>query len=187
MKLLPIALLLRGITAFKGPQNVKELVQQVYGEYEAPEFVPLPGWDNIAIAHNDSALLKIMDLDISHYPIKMGRITFELKNLLTKQLPENSVMEVFSYIDGEVLYEGPVDLCKYLAYGKLDCPLPADDAPKVTKEVLQVPEYAEDSRLAFFAMAFTPQHELLLEIAGLVDFVQDGTYAEEDLHLHEEL
>lgn len=173
---------------FSGPQDLGELAEKVFDEQEKPVFTPLPGWRNIGVAHNDTAILKIMDLDISHYPVKKGRVTFNLLNLLTKDLPKGSTMEVFSYVNGETLFEGTVDICRYLAFGQLDCPLKAYTEPTKTQQVLQVPENAEDSRLSFIVMVNTPNKELVAEIAGLVDLVQDGSFAEEEEYVfHEEL
>lgn len=158
----------------------KQLAEKLYpNNQEIPNFVSLPSSPHIAVAHNDTALLKVSDLRISHYPLKMGRVTFYLGQLLTEEIPEGSSIDLVSFVGDELLYNGTLPVCDYLAFANMHCPVKADSGMRTSRHVLQVPEHAGNGRLTFKAVVTNPKSELIIHAAGIVDLENDGTYAEE--------
>lgn len=168
----------------------KKLAQRFFpSAQDAPNFVSLPNSPYIAVADNDTAILKIWDLKISHYPLKQGRITFWLDNFLTHDIPKDSNMELVSFVKDELLFNGTLPVCDYLVFANMHCPVKADSKKKTTKHVLQVPEQAGDGSLSFKAKVTNPEGELIIHVAGEIDLKNDGSVAEEleQPNTHDEL
>lgn len=165
------------IYAISGPENLQELVDNVFPDKNGPEFLPLPHFPQIGIASNESAILQVRDLYVSHYPIKKGHITFALDHKLDKEIPKESSMNIISYVDDDLLFNGTIPICDYLSFARLECPLKEHKSFQIAKHVLRVPYEAGDGRLAFVAKAYTPSKELIVHLAGVVDLINDGTEA----------
>lgn len=164
--------------AFSGPQNISSLLYRLYPDGESPEFTPLPSAPNVAVALNDTAMLKIHDLIISPYPLRPGHVKFWLSHELLSELPLESKLKITSFVGDEPGYRGEIDLCSYTKFAKFECPINKYDAPETIERTLLVPEDASSGRFSFLAEAFTPGNDHIAKIAGIVDLDNDGPTAE---------
>lgn len=168
------------VSAISGLSNFQELVSKVFPSDNELEFIPLPHFNNIGINGNETAILQVRDLFVSHYPIKKGHITFALDHKITGEIPKDSSMDIVSYVNDDLLFNGTVPICDYLTFAKLECPLKEHQSFQITKHVLRVPSEAGDGRLSFIAKAYTPSNELIVHLAGIIDLINDGTEALEE-------
>lgn len=164
-----------------GPTTIPELLELAFPNGDAPNFVPLQGVENVAIANNDTSILQASKLTISPYPLKPGHVTFTLNHNLTAGFPQHSTMELKSYVGNELAYEGSVDICKFMRFARLNCPLMPYTRPQIMKQVLQVPDDVPNSRISFVLKALTPTQELIAQVAAIVDITNERWSAHEEL------
>lgn len=161
--------LISGVAALSGPQSIDELVKMAFKDKEAPVFVPLPGNALIAIASNDTARLKLNKLQIEPYPLKPGIINFSLEHSLAASIPEGSKLLLTSWTGKKKSFEGSVDLCDYLPYAQLPCPIEPYKAMTDMLQRLQVPDEVDTERVSFVGKAVTSNNELIAHFAAIID------------------
>ncbi|PRT56613.1 hypothetical protein B9G98_04233 [Wickerhamiella sorbophila] len=161
--------LIPAVLALKGPQSIDELVAMAFKNGEAPPFVPLPGNAIISIASNDTASLKLNQLEIQPYPLKPGIVDFSFQHSLTKSIPPGSKLLLSSWTGTDKTFEGSVDLCAYLPYAQLPCPIAPYKAMTDMLQRLQVPNEVKTERVSFVGKAVTANDELIAHFAAIID------------------
>lgn len=157
--------------------GLDELIGKVYPS-DAPSFVRIKGPGEIAVASNDTALLKISELQIDPYPLKSGEINvFDLYHSLAEDLPEDAELFIHAFVNGQQVDQGTLEFCKYLVFARLSCPM--EKYPFEVKTIkLQIPDYIKDSKLELVAELRTDK--LFANLAAILDIKQDQ-------HTHDEL
>lgn len=161
-----------------GPENAAELVRMAYPETykEFGEFVPLPSAPWVSVANNDTATMKIMDFTASSFPLHPGEIDFMLEQVLEKEFPVGTTMDVVGFSNSERVLNTTFNMCDYMPYGELYCPLAAHQSAETLKQSLLVPDDVKSARYSFVATLRTPDQELVACVAALVDMLESNPH-----------
>lgn len=135
--------------------------------------------DNVWVCHKDGdadQLMKVAALDINPYPLAPGHVQFKLTYKLYEDVPKGSKLELTSFADDDQpFYDGELDLCEWVAYGRVQCPIPKTVGFEDMKQTLEVPDDANPGNFSFFGRAMTPDNREIVQFAGIVELVNPSS------------
>lgn len=174
---------LASIGAALGPPTVEDLVKMAYPETYAKmsKFYPLKSSPWVYVANNDTALMKIVDFTASSYPLHPGELHFNLENILESEFPKGTTMDIVGFVNDKIAVNTTLDMCDYMAYGELFCPLPKHGDVETVRQSLLVPQGVISARYSFVATLKTAEDELVAQVAALVDMLESDPASHTEL------
>lgn len=182
MKILAfIALSVPLTSAFSGPDSIEELVKMAYPDtYQDIEpFKPLPGSPWAYVSGNDSSILRIHDLSTTSYPLYPGEVGFGLENSLMEEFPEGTETQIV-FFEGNVMTANTTfDMCQYMVFGELFCPLPKHLSAESINRTLIIPNNVKAAQYSFIATAISPEKKLVARFAAMIDLMENAPVHDE--------
>jgi len=157
--------------------GVTKLLQLAYKDnlIETPkDCKPLGGGSVVNICNNGTdPLMKISSLTIEPYPLTPGHTVFHMVYKLTKTIPKGTILHLSSFADDKPIYSGPIDLCEYLPFANIYCPVQPTDEWIKMKQVLEIPDDVPPAIYSFVATAVDIDGELVMRMAANIDLRND--------------
>lgn len=131
----------------------------------------LPGNEAVYRCNNGtSPLLKISSFTIDKYPLTPGHTNFNMVYKLTDTIEKGSTLHIRSYSDmHEEIFDGEVDLCDYLTFANIECPVSITDGFTQMKQTLEIPDDVPPGVYSFVATARNHKGEEFIRVASNIN------------------
>lgn len=106
---------------------------------------------------------------IDPYPLRPGVVNFTMMHSLAGSIDPGATLHVSAWSKDKQIYNGTIDLCQYLPFAKLPCPVESYFETTEMLQRLQVPKQVSSGRVSFVAKAVNPDGALIVHVAALVD------------------